>query len=79
MAKEFPNADVVGMDLVPPTPLPYVKPLDGEGNVLISLTLAQRSKSLPMNCRFEIDDVNLDLSHYAKVRESWVIGSKSCD
>ncbi|KAG8912914.1 hypothetical protein FRC00_003500 [Tulasnella sp. 408] len=44
MAREFPHAEVVGIDLAPPT-------LHSEG--------------IPNNCRFEVDDVNLDLSHYA--------------
>ncbi|KAG9008864.1 hypothetical protein FRB94_012833 [Tulasnella sp. JGI-2019a] len=45
MAREFPHADVVGLDLVPP-------------NV--------SQEDIPSNCRFEVDDVNLDMSHYAK-------------
>ncbi|KIO17101.1 hypothetical protein M407DRAFT_246848 [Tulasnella calospora MUT 4182] len=44
MAREFPHAEVVGIDLAPPT-------LHSEG--------------IPNNCRFEVDDANLDLSHYA--------------
>jgi hypothetical protein len=43
MAREFPNCQVVGIDLAPP-------PVD--------------IQSLPANCRFEIDDVNLGLSHH---------------
>ncbi|KAG8887459.1 hypothetical protein FRB98_009603 [Tulasnella sp. 332] len=45
MAREFPHAEVVGIDLVPPN-FPQ--------------------EDIPSNCRFEVDDVNLDLSHYAK-------------
>ncbi|KAG8884541.1 hypothetical protein FRB99_004517 [Tulasnella sp. 403] len=45
MAREFPHAEVVGIDLTPPT---------------------LHNTHLPPNCRFEVDDVNLDLSHYAQ-------------
>ncbi|CCA67628.1 hypothetical protein PIIN_01456 [Serendipita indica DSM 11827] len=43
MAKEYPNASIVALDLAP-------APIDLE--------------NIPPNCRFEIDDVNLGLSHY---------------
>jgi hypothetical protein len=43
MAREFPQCDVVGLDLTP-------APIDIE--------------LLPPNCHFEIDDINLGLSHY---------------
>lgn len=43
MAREFPDCDVVGLDLAP-------APVDID--------------ALPTNCRFEIDDINLGLSHY---------------
>lgn len=42
MAREFPHAEVVGVDLAP-------VPIDPE--------------TLPPNCRFEIDDINLGLDH----------------
>ncbi|KAG8925281.1 hypothetical protein FRC02_009797 [Tulasnella sp. 418] len=45
MAAEFPHAEVVGLDLVPPT-------LAGVNE-------------MPANCRFEVDDANLPLEHYA--------------
>ncbi|KAG8976990.1 endoplasmic reticulum retention protein [Tulasnella sp. 425] len=44
MARKYPHAEVVGLDLAPP-----LVPLD----------------SIPENCRFELDDANLSLSHYA--------------
>ncbi|CAG7849049.1 SubName: Full=Uncharacterized protein {ECO:0000313/EMBL:CCA67102.1} [Serendipita indica DSM 11827] len=43
MSRNFPDADVVGIDLAP-------VPLDLE--------------SVPSNCRFEIDDINLGLEHF---------------
>lgn len=43
MAREFPEAEVIGVDLAP-------CPVDPE--------------SLPPNCRFEIDNVNLGLAHF---------------
>lgn len=43
MARRYPHAEVVGIDLAPP---------------LIPL------ESIPENCRFELDDANLSLSHY---------------
>lgn len=42
-ARQFPDCDVVGLDLAP-------APVDPE--------------LVPENCRFEIDDINLGLSHY---------------
>lgn len=44
MAIEFPHAQVIGMDLAPPS-IP--------------------ENSIPDNCRFEVDDANNDLSHWA--------------
>ncbi|KAG9007685.1 hypothetical protein FRB94_014107 [Tulasnella sp. JGI-2019a] len=44
MALQFPHADVLGIDLVPP--------------VLLSVD------SIPDNCRFEVDDANLSMSHH---------------
>jgi hypothetical protein len=43
MAVQFPNCDVIGLDLAPP-------PVD--------------LGTLPPNLRFEIDDINLGLSHF---------------
>jgi trans-aconitate methyltransferase len=43
MAKKFPEAEVVGIDVAP-------GPVD--------------ANNLPPNCRFEIDDIELGLSHY---------------
>ena len=43
MAREYPNASIVALDLAP-------APVDLE--------------NIPPNCRFEIDDINLGLSHY---------------
>ncbi|KAG8762237.1 hypothetical protein FRC15_008604, partial [Serendipita sp. 397] len=43
MAKEFPHAEVIGVDLSP-------CPISAE--------------ELPVNCRFEVDDLNLGLSHF---------------
>lgn len=43
MAKEFPEANVVGVDLAP-------SPTDPE--------------HIPPNCRFEVDDINLGLTHF---------------
>ncbi|KAG8925848.1 hypothetical protein FRC01_009617 [Tulasnella sp. 417] len=43
MARKYPHAEVVGIDLAPP-----LVPLE----------------SIPENCRFELDDANLSLSHY---------------
>ncbi|KAG8934045.1 hypothetical protein FRC02_010637 [Tulasnella sp. 418] len=45
MAAEFPHADIVGLDLAPPT-------------------LTDVS-TIPPNCRFEVDNANLPLDHYA--------------
>ncbi|KAG8907301.1 hypothetical protein FRB99_004750 [Tulasnella sp. 403] len=44
MGRRYPNADVVGIDLVPP---------------LIEV------QNIPENCRFEVDDANLSMMHYA--------------
>lgn len=44
MALQFPHADVIGLDLVPP--------------VLLN------ADTIPPNCRFEVDDANLSMSHY---------------
>ena len=43
MAREFPEAEVVGVDLAP-------VPVDLD--------------TVPSNCRFEIDDINLGLDHF---------------
>lgn len=43
MAREYPNASIVALDLAP-------APIDAE--------------NIPPNCRFEIGDINLGLSHY---------------
>ena len=43
MAKKFPNADVVGIDVVP-TPIAF--------------------ENVPPNCEFEIDDIQLGLTHF---------------
>ncbi|KAG8877169.1 hypothetical protein FRB97_003624 [Tulasnella sp. 331] len=45
MAREFPHADVIGIDLVPP--------------VLLD------ASDIPENCRFEVDDANLSMSHHS--------------
>jgi SAM-dependent methyltransferase len=44
MAREFPDADVLGVDLAP---------------------VPAEPESLPSNCRFEVDDINLGLDHFA--------------
>ncbi|KAG8973076.1 hypothetical protein FRB90_010011, partial [Tulasnella sp. 427] len=44
MARRYPHADVLGLDLAPP---------------LVAID------AIPQNCRFELDDANLSLSHYA--------------
>lgn len=44
MARQFPHADVLGIDLVPP--------------VLLNVS------EIPENCRFEVDDANLSMSHH---------------
>jgi hypothetical protein len=43
MAREFPDCEVLGLDLAP-------APIDLE--------------LVPANCRFEIDDIDLGMSHY---------------
>jgi len=80
MAQEFMHADVVGLDLVPPTLTSYVS------HILFSAGCSTHFlySAVPKNCRseivlilryrhnvlfinrFEVDDANLPLSHYAK-------------
>ncbi|KAG8953835.1 hypothetical protein FRC04_001465 [Tulasnella sp. 424] len=60
MAKQYPHAEVVGMDLAPPNFATYERPLA----VMLKTIIIRKLSAPPSNVRIECDDANLGLSQY---------------